>query len=310
MKRLLLAVLFGVIVVFGAIVVSAAILVVLAAWAPPRLGTDHLVTWLFLLAVLAALALPAVGLTIFSLVVGISLVRSLSASRGSALRAPRGSALGMRQLLLAVLMGAILVLPGIAAPRFGIDPRVALVAAPLTIVLLFVILVGVRIRVTAESRTVFPGTPEQLFQIATDIKLSLQVTGGPRKLVSQTGEPGQSGSSYVTEQPGLVLTTRVVSSDPPRKLVTILTGRLPAPIYPHIALLFPRDIFRTDVEMTYTPVAEGTLLEARTRQRMALSAWLLLPLQKRRVKAEAARANARIRDYLAASAANMSGVGN
>jgi hypothetical protein len=43
------------------------------------------------------------------------------------LRPPKGH-LGFRHVLLVALMGAILVLPGIAAPRFGIDPRVALVA--------------------------------------------------------------------------------------------------------------------------------------------------------------------------------------
>ena len=205
----------------------------------------------------------------------------------------------MKRLLGAVLFGAIYVLPIWAAPRFGVDPRVAWLAVSLTVLLtvsILFILIFVPMRVSAESRTVFPGTPEELFQIATDIKLFLQVTGGPRKLVSQTGGPGQPGSSYVTEQSRLILTTTVVSSDPPRKLVTTVTGR--------------PGIGRMDSERTYTPVAEGTLLEFRTRQRMALLTWLLLPLYKRRVKAEVARVNARIRDYLATGAATTSGVGS
>jgi len=163
------------------------------------------------------------------------------------------------------------------------------------LVILFFILVRVPIRVTAESRTVLPGPAEPLFQITTDILLWLRVTGGPRTLVSQTGEPGQAGSSYVTEQSRLILTTTVVSSDPPRKLVTTTTGP---------------GIFRTDSERTYTPVAEGTLLEIRTRQRMALLTWLLLPVHIRGAKAEAARVNAQISDYLATGSATASGVGD
>ncbi len=207
----------------------------------------------------------------------------------------------MKRLLGAVLFGAIfVVLPIWVAPGFGIDPTVAWLAVSLTVLLtvsILFILSFVSMRVSAESRTVFPGKPEELFQIATDIKLSLQVTGGPRKLVSQTGEPGQPGSSYVTEQSRLILTTTVVSSDPPRKLVTTTITARPG-------------INRMDSERTYTPVAEGTLLEQRTRQRMSLLTWLLLPLYKRRVKAEVARVNARIRDYLATGAATTSGVGS
>ncbi len=201
-----------------------------------------------------------------------------------------------RLLLFMVLFGAIILLPSWAATWFGIDPRVALPVVALTVLLPLVILTFVPMRVSAESSEVYPGPAEPLFQIATDIKLSLQVTGGPRKLVSQTGEPGQPGSSYVTEEGGLVLTTTVVSSDPPRKLVTTITGP---------------GIFRRDFERTYTPVAGGTLLEGRVRQRMALLTRLLLlrPAFKRAAEAEATRANARIRDYLAAGAATTSGAG-
>jgi hypothetical protein len=137
-------------------------------------------------------------------------------------------------------VGAILVLPTWAAPRFGIDPRVAflaVVAVLLTVELTFIILLRVPIRGTAESSTVFPGTPEQLFQITTDIKLSLQVNPNRGRLISQTGPPGQPGSSYVTQISGGVWTTTVVSSDPPRKLVTTITGP---------------GTWRMDREVTYT----------------------------------------------------------
>jgi hypothetical protein len=208
--------------------------------------------------------------------------------------APPGSALGIRHLLRAVLFGVIVMLPIWAAPRFGTDPLVALfacLAVWLTFFVVIFVLSFVPVRVSTESSEVYPGPAEPLFQITTDIKHNLQVTGGPRKLVSQTGEPGQPGSSYVTEQPGLVLTTTVVSSDPPRKILTTISGP---------------GILRTDRERTYTPVAEGTLLEQRTRQRMGLLSWLLLhrPAVKRATEAEAARVNAAIRDYLAAGAAN------
>ena len=204
----------------------------------------------------------------------------------------------MKRLLGAVLFGAIYVLPIWAAPRFGVDPLVAWLAVSLTVLLLFVILillVRVPIRGTAESSTVFPGTPEQLFQIATDIKLSLQVNPNRGRLISQTGPPGQPGSSYVTQISGGVWTTTLVSSDPPRKLVTTITGP---------------GTWRMDREVTYTPVAEGTRSESRTRVRMPLLYWLLQPVSNRRAKAEGARWDARVKDYLAAGAANTGGVGD
>jgi hypothetical protein len=166
-------------------------------------------------------------------------------------------------LPLAGLVGAILVLPTWAAPRFGIDPRVAflaVVAVLLTVELTFIILLRVPIRGTAESSTVFPGTPEQLFQIS-----------------------------------GGVWTTTVVSSDPPRKLVTTITGP---------------GTWRMDREVTYTPVPEGTRSDIRTRVRMPLLYWLLQPVSNRRAKAKAARWDARVKDYLAAGAANTGGVGD
>jgi len=204
----------------------------------------------------------------------------------------------MKRLIGAVLFGAIfVVLPIWAAPRFGVDPRVALLAwLAVSLTFFFLIFVFVPVWISAEYSEVFPGPPEPLYQLATDIKLSRQVTGFQRKLVSQTGQPGQPGSTWVTASSSLVLTTAVVSSDPPRKLVTKTITR--------------PGIGRMDFERTYTPVAEGTLIEVRTRQRMALLGWLLLPVHKRRVKAEAARVNARIRDYLATGAATTSGVGS
>jgi hypothetical protein len=199
-----------------------------------------------------------------------------------------------RRLLLLVLTLLPVVFIGLVTFRLGTTVFFIVYGFDLSaLVILFFILVRVPIRVMALSRTVFPGPAEPLFQMATDIKLWLRVTGGPRTLVSQTGEPGQPGSSYGTEEPGLVLTTTVVSSDPPRKLVTTITGP---------------GILRMDSERTFTPVAEGTLLEVRTRQRMALLTWLVLPVHKRPAKAEAARVSARIRDYLATSAPTASGV--
>ncbi|HEV2216686.1 MAG TPA: hypothetical protein VGV88_03840 [Candidatus Dormibacteraeota bacterium] len=191
----------------------------------------------------------------------------------------------------------IIVLPTwVAANWFGIDPRAALPVISLMGLLAFVIVVRLPMRVSAESKTFFRGTPEQLFQIGTDVKLSLQVIGGRRTLVSQTGEPGQPGSSYVTEVPGLVVTTTVVSSDPPRKLMRTISARRYA---------FRLDD-RSDVESTYRPVAGGTLVETRTRRRISLVSWLhqRRPAVKRAVEAEVERVNVRIRDYLASDAAN------
>jgi hypothetical protein len=132
--------------------------------------------------------------------------------------------------------------------------------------------------------------------LAGAIKLILQVVPNQRRgLLSVTGQAGQPGSKYVTEAFGGVRTTTVVSSDPPRKIVVHNAGPW---------------INNSDVERTYTPVAGGTLLEARARQQMSLYAWLLRPVFKRGAEAEAARANALIRDYLAAGVANTGGVGN
>jgi hypothetical protein len=89
-----------------------------------------------------------------------------------------------------------------------------------------------------------------------------------------------------------------VSSDPPRKLVTTTTGG------GRFRLL------RVDITRTYVTVPGGTLEEIRTRQRMSLFTWLLRPIFKRELEAQVARVNARIRDYLAAGAANTGGVGN
>jgi Polyketide cyclase / dehydrase and lipid transport. len=197
-----------------------------------------------------------------------------------------------------VLVGAIILLPTWAATWFGIDPRVALPVVSLTVLLPWVILLVVPMRVSAESRTVFPGTPEQLFQIATDIKLSLQVVPNQRRrLLSVTGQPGQPGSNYVTAGFGGVRTTTVVSSDPPRKIVTTTTTS-------------PFPIWRVDTERTYTPVAEGTLSEVRARERIPLLSWLIRPLFKRAAKGQAAAANARVTDYLGSVAANEGGSGN
>ncbi|MGA8922819.1 MAG: SRPBCC family protein [Candidatus Dormiibacterota bacterium] len=207
---------------------------------------------------------------------------------------PPGTTWRVRQVLLGLLLGVggMALLAAEAAAHYPTAP-VGFAAATLALIILLIV---VPMRVTAESSEVFPGTPEQLFEIAADIKLGLQVTGNPdgRRLRSQTGQPGQPGSSWVTEG-RLVLTTTVVSSDPPRQLVTTITGP---------------GRFRIDVERTYTPVAGGTLIVARVRQRMALLSWLLRPVFKRAAEAKEAQANARLRDYLAAGAANTNGVGD
>ncbi|HSO93478.1 MAG TPA: hypothetical protein VLS53_03290, partial [Candidatus Dormibacteraeota bacterium] len=72
------------------------------------------------------------------------------------------------------------------SPRGFLADIVGISSFGLASSLAFVILLRVPMRVMAESSEVFPGTPEQAFQFATDIKLGLQVTGEPRKLVSQT----------------------------------------------------------------------------------------------------------------------------
>ncbi len=200
-----------------------------------------------------------------------------------------------RSLLLAVLIGAIIILPVWAAPRFGIDSRVALLALFLSAAAFFVVLFLVPVHRSATFRAVYPGTPEQIFRMAADVKLNLQVNPGRRRLLSQSGEPGQPGSSYVMEiTPGVVRTTTVVSSDPPRNLVTTITGP---------------GVFRIDLERNYTPVSQGTLLEGRSRTRMAPFTWLLVHLFRRRVEAAEAQEDARMRDYLAAGSATRSGLG-
>jgi hypothetical protein len=168
-----------------------------------------------------------------------------------------------------------------------------------TAMLVWIIFRFVPMRVKSESSAVFPGTPEQLFELASDIKVSLQVSGNPdrRRLVSQTGQPGQLGSRYVTEASGRVLTTTVVGSEPPRKLVTT-------------TITDGSGMGRIDHERTFGPVGGGTLVEARARQQMSLGAWLLRPLFKSEFEAYRAQSDARIRDYLAAGAAKTSGVGD
>jgi hypothetical protein len=141
-------------------------------------------------------------------------------------------------------------------------------------------------RVSEDRGEIYPGPPELLFELAADPKLRLQVLGtlDGTKLVSQIGLPGQPGSKYVTEGSGLVLTTTVVSSDPPRKLVTTTTsnsGRT-----------------RADIERTYTQVADGTLVEAKSRYRMSLFSWLLRPLFKSESDAIRTQTHTRFRDYL------------
>lgn len=158
--------------------------------------------------------------------------------------APPGIARRVRQVLFGLLLGVagMALVAAEAANHYPTAPAVGFAAATLALI----ILVRVPIRGTAESSTVFPGTPEQLFQIATDIKLSLQVNPNRGRLISQTGPPGQPGSSYVTQISGGVWTTTVVSSDPPRKLVTNVTGP---------------GTWHMDREVTYTPTAEGTRSE-------------------------------------------------
>src|ERR1051325_9875014 len=177
-----------------------------------------------------------------------------------------------RKVLFTAFGGAIILLPTWVATWFGIDPRVALPAIFATIVLLLVILFRVSIRITSDASEVFRGTPEQLFQIATDIELNRQVHPERGKLISQMGPTGQPGSSYVTQISGWVWTTTVLSSDPPRKLVTTTAGP---------------GTWRIDRELTYVPLAEGTRSELRVRVRMPLLYWLLQPVFKRGAKVEA-----------------------
>jgi hypothetical protein len=93
----------------------------------------------------------------------------------------------------------------------------------------------------------------------------------------------------------VVWTTTVLSSDPPRKLVTTTAGP---------------GTWRIDREVTYIPLAEGTRSELRVRARTPLFYWLLQPVFKRRANVEAAQSSARIRDYLASGAANARGARN
>ena len=200
-------------------------------------------------------------------------------------------------LLFLVVVAAIGVLGVWAASPFVGVPN-AIYVGDATAVTACLILVLVPVRISVAVSEVFPGRAEPLFQLATDPTLSLQVSGNPRRrrLVRQTGEAGQPGSSWVTEGEGLVLTTTVVSSDPPRKLVTTMTTQ--------------RRLQRVEMARTYRPVLEGTLLEIRARQRMPLFSWLLRRSLKRTLAAEVAQMNARIRDYLESVAANETGAGN
>jgi hypothetical protein len=198
--------------------------------------------------------------------------------------APPGIARRIQLNLLQFLVpAAIGVLAAWVASPLGFSGLAVVVA---TAILVWTILRFVPMWVGSEFSAVYPGTPEQMFGLASDIKLSLQMTGVPRRLVSQTGEPGQPGSRYVTEASGKFLKTTVVGSDPPWKLVTT-------------TFTDGSGMGRVDQERTYTAVAGGTLLEARARQQMSLSAWLLRPLFKGEFEALRAQSDARIREYLA-----------
>jgi len=117
-------------------------------------------------------------------------------------------------LLWFLVPAAIGVLAAWVASPLGFSGLVVGVA---TAMFAWIIFRFVPMRVTAEFSAVNPGTPEQLFELPSDIKVALQLSGNPerRRLVSQTGQPGQPGSKYVIEASGRVLRTTVVSSDPP-----------------------------------------------------------------------------------------------
>ena len=199
--------------------------------------------------------------------------------------APPGTARRVQlTLLLALAAIAIGMLAALVASLLGFGD--ALNIGVWGFALAALILTFVPMRVSEEQREIYPGPREQLFQLAADPKLRQRVLGtlDRRRLVSQNGPPGQPGSTYVTEGYGLVLTTTVVTSDPPRTLVTATTSS--------------SGQTRIDIARTYTQVAEGTLVEAKSRQRMSLFYWLLRPLFKPEGEAIRAQTGARFRDYL------------
>lgn len=201
-------------------------------------------------------------------------------------------------LLLLLVLAAIGGLAALAASPHGVTA--ALTAGIWSAALAAIILRFLPMGGSTMFSKVLPGPPGPAFELASDIKVTMQVLGNleRRRLVSQTGQPGQPGSTHVTEESGLVLTTTVVSSDPPRKLVTTTTS--------------PRGQ-RIDIARTYTPVTGGTLLEVRTRYQMTLfllliTLFLLLlrPLFKSEREANLAEENARnarLGDYLESVAA-------
>jgi hypothetical protein len=197
-------------------------------------------------------------------------------------------------LLVAVAIAPIGVLGAYTASRFGLD---ALLSGEVSAAVAALVLLAIPVRLSAEVSEVFPGGAEPLFQLATDPTLSLQITGNPdrRRLLRQTGEPGQPGSTWVTEGSGMVVTSRVVSSDPPRKLVLTITSQF--------------GLQRIDVTRIYVTVPGGTRLEMTTRHRMPLFSWLLRPVFQRELQAQVVQMNARISDYLASVTANASGAG-
>ena len=145
----------------------------------------------------------------------------------AAQKSTQWSARRIRQIvLLLVIVAAIGVLAGWVASLFvGTSNAVDMGGA--SVVAAGLILRLVPVRISAATSKVFPGPAESLFQLAIDPNLGLQVSGNPRgrRLVKQTGRPGQPGSTWVTEGEGVTLTTTVLSSDPPRKLVTTAQSR-------------------------------------------------------------------------------------
>jgi hypothetical protein len=205
--------------------------------------------------------------------------------------APPGNARRLQMTLFwLIVLAGIGVTAGWVASRFGLVgwdlAWVGLASAFVAEMALFF----VPVRISSELTSIFAGPPELLFQLASDIKLSLQVSGNPRrvKLVKEIGKPGELGSSYVMRASGVVTTTTVVSSDPPRQLVTISKSRLN----------------RVDVSRTYTTVPGGTRVDMRARHRMPLAAWLLRPVFRPELQATMTQAQDRLTEYLRSVAAS------
>jgi hypothetical protein len=140
---------------------------------------------------------------------------------------------------------------------------------------------AIPVRVRASRGFELPATPMELFEVTKD-PIAMARLSPMRLNVSLTGgEAGSVGSTYEASSSGLTMRTKVLESEPGRRIVTETKSRL----------------IKATIVRRYAPCEGGTRVDVESVQRVPLAGWMLAPVFRSEVDYTLRETERRLRAY-------------